>query len=55
MIPRHLLDEVVRRALDDDLAGGDVTTESVGKWLPWLWAVAAGGGVAGTALWYLSA
>ena len=29
MIPRHLLDEVVRRALDEDLAGGDVTTDSV--------------------------
>lgn len=29
MIPSHLLDEAVRRALDEDLASGDVTTDSV--------------------------
>lgn len=29
MIASHLLDEVVRRALDEDLSGGDVTTDAV--------------------------
>jgi hypothetical protein len=52
-MPRSAFGEAQGEVIDAMFAR--LPTESVGKWLPWLWAVAAGGGVAGTALWYLSA
>ncbi len=52
-VPRGAFGETQGEVIDRMFEGLPAETSS--KWLQWLWGIVAGGGVVGTALWYLSA